>query len=182
MTMAKHPSTKSEHNNHSQSSLHYQNYLAEEEEEGSSGSGSYNPFTEPPFLETRDPSFITLIETKDEELTKLMMEEEGKFGAVSKTRRKRKNRNEQKQGQRIDFPQHPLLDTQRFAGIQAEESPVAADNPDIKDELLDSLAEQVEAHPELKMTLTNSLQAQIDLYNAKKHSYQPIAELKVPGT
>lgn len=152
----------------------------EGDSEGGSGVGGYTPFSDEkigdivPFIEARDQTLITLVEAKDEELTALMMEDEGKFGAVSKTRRKRKSR-ERRSGQRPDFPQHPLLDTQRFAGLSESDSPLASENVDAQEALLENLAGLVEQYPELRLNpaLSNSLQARIDLYNKQQHVSAP---------
>lgn len=167
--------------------------LDDDEDVGSSGGESSAgqievviPFSEQkidqyqPLVDAWGQELAQLVEDKAEDLTRLLMEGESQFGAVS-TQRKKYKKSREKQatnekdasltnshGAGGDLPQHPLLNGQRYDGMADNDSPLAAHSA--QDELFENIAEQIENNPELKLSpeLSNNLKLRIDLYNQKK--------------
>lgn len=153
-------------------------------------------------LGRKDPALPRLVERKDEELTKLLMRGESAIAKVSKQRRARKQQGETDQQPKPTlnhgrghghsgggkFPEHPLLKKagQKYDG--REDSPIAANDPELSDTLFEHIADVVQDAPtqELKQELTNklqnSLEARIALYNQQRlqnsHTNIPRLEAK----
>ncbi|HVV67908.1 MAG TPA: hypothetical protein VHE99_02570 [Gammaproteobacteria bacterium] len=166
--------------------------LDDDEDVGGPGSSSAGqievviPFSEQksdqykPLVDEWGQALSQLVDDKAEDLTRLLMEGEGKFGAVSTQRKKQKQSREKQaanekeaglansHGAGGDLPQHPLLNGQRYDGMADHDSPLAAHSA--QDELFENIAEQIENNPELKLSpeLSNNLKLRIDLYNQKK--------------
>lgn len=159
----------------------------EEDETGSSGSGEteLTPFTDDssddgykPIGDAWGEALAQMVAERQDDLTRLLMEEEKKFGNVSTKNRKQRKIQDNSPTQEVglnngygagnDLPQHPFLNGQRYDGMADNDSPLAARNS--ADDLFENLAEQLEKDPKLQAhpELTPNLKLRIELYNQNK--------------
>jgi hypothetical protein len=181
--------------------------IEDEDEEGGSDSGSSGqievviPFSERktdrfmPLVDEWGQELARLVKEKGDEFTQLIMQGQSQFGAVS-TQRKRNKKSRERAAEHGNqagmspintggLPQHPLLNGQRYDGM-GDDSPLPSVSA--QDELFGDLAEQIERHPELKLSpeLSNDLKLRIELYNRQKlenalRSRPVLTRDRVPG-